>query len=287
MRGFGFNHVFALLLMCCATSAFVLPRYVDPARAQVQNIYAPVSHPAFLLIQLIQARLSHSTRDPISPDSPRADADIRQENLELHQELASLSVQLQKLQEREAQHAQLGRLRDLCTPYSVAAGDSGTSETLLIAGTSLDGLRAKTPALYPGGLAGWLLTPGLTGTRVRLITDRGFSVIGAFARFVKRADNRVEFVRLSIDPPPLVRGEGNNSLLIEDMPLAATQNIHVNDWVLLDDPDWPAAVQGQPLGRVVGPPSPLGRSPGFAQIRLAPAAKLMQLRELMIVDKAK
>jgi hypothetical protein len=67
------------------------------------------------------------------------------------------------------------------------------------------------------------------------------------------------------------------------------QLLRVNDWLLLDDdsPDWPAAVQGQLIGRVIDAPIPSRQSPGFAEVRLEPAVRLMQLRELMIVDKAK
>jgi cell shape-determining protein MreC len=288
MHSLRFNHVFGLLLLFCAASAFLLPRFVDPARAQIQNIYAPISKPSLAIAQWLHARFDRQRMpDPISPDAPRSDADIRQENLELHQMIASLTTQLQKLQEREAEHAQLGRLRDLCTPYTVSAGDTGPGESLLIGGTNFDGLKSGMAAVYPGGLAGRLQTPGLTGTRVRLITDRGFNVTGVFARFVKKPDGRVELVRIATDPP-LVRGEGKNSLMIEAMPLEKAREIHVNDWVLLDDSDgWPQAVQGQPIGRVIATPTVSPRSPGFAEIQLEPAAHLMQLHELMVVDRAK
>jgi cell shape-determining protein MreC len=286
MQGLRFNHIYAILLLFCAASAFLLPRFVDPARAQVQNIYAPISRPALAVAQFLAARLirQHAS-DAASPDMPRSDAEIRQENMQLRQELALLTIELQKLQERQAEQAKLGSLGELCTLYPVSAGDAGSSESLVIGGTSLGDLKFHMPAVFPGGLVGWLLTPGLTGTRVRLITDRGFRVTGIFARFVKKAAGP-ELVRIATDPV-LVSGEGNNNLLIEAMPLAKAQEIHVNDWLLLDDSDWPAAVQGEPVGRVVAAPIVSRRSPGFAEIRLEPAAHLMQLHELMIVDKAK
>lgn len=288
MTGLRFNHVYFLLLLLCAASAFILPKFIDPARAQAQNIYAPVSRPSLALVQWIEARFSrHHTTDAISPDSPRSDADIRQENLELHQTLALLTNQLDQLQKRMAERDKLGRLADLCTVYTVSAGDSGTSESLLINGSSLNDLKTDMAALFPGGLAGRLQTPGLTGSRVRLITDRGFSLTGYFARFTKRPDGRIESVRLPTDPV-LVRGEGNNSLLIEALPMTKADEIHVDDWVLLEDSDrWPSAVQGQLVGRVTATPTVSRRSPGFAEVHLEPAARLMQLRELMIVDKAK
>ncbi len=289
MRSLRFNHVYFVLLLFCGLVSIIPTRFTEPVRAQFQNVYAPVSRPADSFAQWLVTRF-HRTRtaDPASPDAPRSDEDIRQENLELRQMVASLTAQVQKLQEVEAQHAKLGKLRDLCTSYSVTAGDSGSAETLLIGGTNLDGLKAQMPAIYPGGLAGWLMNPGLTGSRVRLITDRGFrQMTGVFARFVKRPDGHVEFDRIPTDPQ-LVIGEGNNRLLIEAMPQSMAEQIHVNDWLLLDDTeDWPASVQGQPLGRVTDVPQPSRRSPGFDEIHLEPAVRLMNLHELMIVDKGK
>jgi len=117
MHGLRFNHVYGLLLLFCAASAFLLPRFVDPARAQLQNIYAPVSRPALALVQLIQSRFDRKQPpDAISADAPRSDSDIRQENLALHQSLALLTSQLQVLQQRIAEREKLGTLADLCTP---------------------------------------------------------------------------------------------------------------------------------------------------------------------------
>jgi hypothetical protein len=201
--------------------------------------------------------------------------------------VASMTTQLQKLEAEEAEYEKLGPLRSMCTRYTVWAGDSGTSETLVIGATSFNRLKAGMAALYPGGLAGRLETPGLTGTRVRLITDRGFSMTGVFKRFVKRDDGRVELVTIATHPQ-LVTGEGNNNLLIRAMLLDEAQEIHTNDQLFLDDSDgWPASVQGQPLGRVIAPPASSHESPGFAEIHLEPAVRLMQLHELMIVDKGK
>jgi cell shape-determining protein MreC len=142
-------------------------------------------------------------------------------------------------------------------------------------------------AVYPGGLAGRLQTPGITGTRIRLITDKGFGVTGVFARYISKPDGHTELVRIATDPP-LVRGDGNNALLIDGMSLAKAKEIKVNDVVLLEDTDgWPIALQGQPIGRVIASPAASRHAPGFAEIHLQPAADLMRLREIMIVTKAK
>jgi len=289
MHGFRFNHAYALLLLVCAALAFIPSRLIDPVRAQFQGIYSPVERPALALAQWIKRFDRGRPPDAAAPEAPRSDSDIRQENLELRDLVAGLTNQLRKLEEREAAREKLGSLRDLCTPYPVTAGDSGSSESLLISGTNLGDLKAGMAALYTGGLAGQLQRPGLTGTRVRLVTDRGFSITGVFARYIKRTNGKTELTILSNIDQQLVRGEGNNMLLIQDMKRDQAQLLRVNDWLLLDDdsPDWPAAVQGQLIGRVIDAPIPSRQSPGFAEVRLEPAVRLMQLRELMIVDKAK
>jgi cell shape-determining protein MreC len=289
MTGLRFNHVFGLLLLFCAVSAFFLTKFLDPARAQVQGIYAPVERPALAVAQWIGDRFSRRrTPDSASPDAPRPDAEIRQENLDLRQTLVRLTTELQKLEQTQAEYEELGSLGKLCTRYPVSAGDSGTSESLVIGGGNLSGLKANMPAVYPGGIAGLLQTPGLTGTRVRLLTDRGFkSVTGVFLRFEKTADGHTRAVPVTTDAR-LVSGEGNNSLLIDSVPLDEAKAVHVGDWFIVEDSDpWFKAVQGQLVGRVNVSPAVSRRSPGFAEVRLEPAAHLMQLRELMIVDKTK
>ena len=287
MQGLRFNHVYALLLLFCAATAFIPAHFTDPVRAHFQGIYFPVERPSLAIAQWLHARLDRDRApDAISPDSPRSDTDIRQENLELHQSLALLTHQVEILQQHDAERAKLGTLADLCTAYSVSATDTGTGESLLIGGGNFNGLAARMAALYPGGLVGWLQSPGLTGTRVRLITDRGFRLTGTFVRFVKNAAGHTEPVQVATGLA-LVTGESNNSLLIEAMPLEDARKIHLDDWVQLADDAWPAAVQGELVGRVIETPTRSRQSPGFAEVRLEPAVRLMQLREIMIVDKAK
>jgi cell shape-determining protein MreC len=289
MNGLRFNHVFGLLLLLCAIIAFVPQRFIEPARAQVQNIYAPVSRPAGAVAGWIRSRFDHQrVPDPASPDVPRSDDDIRQENLELRELVLRLTTQLQKVEQDKAEYEKLGSLVKLCTRYPVSAGDSGTSESLLISGGNFSGLKAKMPAVYPGGIAGFLQTPGLTGTRIRLITDREFkSLTGVFVRFIKMTDGSTHSVAIST-VPRLVCGEGKMDLLVDSVPLEDAKEIQVNDWFVVDDSDpslW--AMQGQLVGQVREAPVVSRRSPGFAEIHLKTESDLMELREVMIVDKGK
>ena len=292
MHSLRFNHVFFALLFFCALSAFILPRFVDPARAQIQNIYFPISRPTRLIAQWARGRFDRQrVVDQASPLSPRSDSDLRTENDELRQDIASLSSQLQKLQELESQRASLGTLGNLCTPFSATAGDSGTAESLVISGTTFSGLRSGMPVVYPEGLVGRLETPGLTGTRLRLITDRGFgdrgfSMTGLFKRWQKQSNGKLQLVTIS-NEQYLGRGAGKNSLIIDNLPITLGKQIAVNDWFVLDDDSWPLPVQGQRIGRVMDPPTSSHAYPGFDEVHLEPATTLMQLPQVMVVTKAK
>ncbi|MBV8782018.1 MAG: hypothetical protein JO353_11525 [Phycisphaerae bacterium] len=273
MHSLRFNHVFLALLIFCGLTAFLLPRFADPARAPFQNIFFPISRPVRLLVDWARLRFDHHA-DANWTTAQRTDDDIRKENVELHAQVASLTAQVEKLQEREDQRAKLGPLRNLCTPFNIIGGDAGTSESLVIGGSTLDHLRAKMPVVYLGGLVGQLDQPGLVGTRLRLITDRGFALTGVFNRFRNRHE---QF---------LARGIGSNTLLIDALPMDRAKQIAVNDWLVLDDNDWPTVVQGQPIGRVISEPTASRHSPGYAEVRLQPASNLMQLREVMVVTQA-
>ena len=285
MQSLRFNHVFFALLTFCAASAFLLPRLIDPTRAPalVQNIFYPVSRPARVTAQWLRNRVDHTpTLDIGSPNHPRSDDDIRAENLEYHQIVANLVVQLQQLQEAESQRAAMGSLRNFCTPFKVTGGDTGPRQSLVIGGTMLDHLADKMAVVYPGGVAGQLNPPGLTGTRVRLITDRGFALTGTFIRYSKSANEKPMVVTKE---PMLVKGIGDNKLIMDPLKPADADPIQVNDWLELDDPDWPRVAQGELIGRVIEKGK--SNSAGFIQLILQPATTLMKLNEVMVVTTGK
>ena len=287
MQSLRFNHVFLALLLFCAFSAFLLPRFVDPARAPLQNVFFLVSKPARSTAQWFRNRVEpRRTPDSYSPDHPRSDSEIRAENLEYHDTIANLLTRLQALEQAESQRAAMGALRNLCTPFGVTGGDTaaGPRQSLTIGGSTLDHLKAGMPVVFPGGLAGRLDAPGLVGTRVRLITDRGFAMTGVFKRYTRTANGSPTLLAIT-KVPRLVKGAGDNRLLTDPLQQAVAKQIEVNDWFFLDDLDWPKVTQGEQIGRVTKGPTTIPSAPGFAEIQIEPATDLTQLNEVLVVTK--
>jgi cell shape-determining protein MreC len=283
-----FNHVFAALLLLSGLSAFVIPRQVtDPVRAQVQNVFAPVAWPVRQLASSVKDRFEGEKIDEGSPTTqPRSNGQILLENEDLRLEVASLQAQLDALKELNADRQKLGDVRALCTPVPVMGSDAGLRESLSLQATSLDGLAANMPVLYSGGLAGRIDRVGVGGAQVRLITDKDFRVTGAFARFQRSEDGKLEFVRLAT-PSPLVVGMGKGQMVIRSpLTLKDVENAGVreNDWVILSDPDWPLAIQGYKLGRVISVAKQTS-APLYPEITVKPTGSLMGLREVMVMNK--
>ena len=285
MQSIRFNHVFLALLLFCACSAFLLPRYVGAARAPVQNIYFPVSRPTRLIVQWLLNRVDHrGTPDAYSPEHPRSDDDIRQENLDLHQQVLNLTMLLQKMEQVESQRAAMGDLRNYCVPFKATGGDTGTRLSLFISGTKSDHLAAKMGVVFPGGVVGQLAEPGPLGTTVRLMTDRGFRcATGVFKRFGKDSNGKPIVLSITSEPV-LATGAGDNTLIVSLDPKLA-KLIHDGDLFVLDDSDWKQVIQGLPIGRVVSDPKPPASTPGSVNFRLRPTSDLMQLKEVMVVTK--
>src|SRR5687767_8436042 len=170
MSNIKFHHVFASLLVLSALSAFVFPTVADPVRG-VQSIFAPVSRP----IGAIARWTKHRVAPDISADK-RAPVEVRQENEELRTIVSELTRQLEILKQVNADRASLGKVRELCTPVRVAGADSGPRESLLLTGTTGEGLRTGQRVIYREGIVGQLSRAGPLGAQLRLITDNGFTV---------------------------------------------------------------------------------------------------------------
>src|SRR5439155_9085215 len=138
-------------------------------------------------------------------------------------------------------------LRSLCTHFA-ATNDSGTRDTLELAGSSLSGLKAGMPVIYDGGLAGRVDSTGAAGARVRLITDNKFTVLGRFVRF-KQSGGKLVPVPVNT-ATRTITGAGQGRLVIRNIKISDVKDagLAVGDWVVLDDPDWPHAVHGMRLG---------------------------------------
>jgi hypothetical protein len=275
-----FNHIFAVLLVVSALSAFVIPeRFTTKVQPQIQGLFYPIARPARVLAGSLSGRLS-------KPDvtDTRDVQTLRMENEELRQELAGRIRELEELRLREGERSKLGRLRDLCTPVKVVGGDAAGRDGLTLQGSTLEGLRQGQVVLFPGGIVGKLeRPPGLAGAQVRLITDRGVRV-GAYFGRLDTNTNRIEPLKTA---PPLIEGTGEGAMRCATMLTMDEVNaceLRAGDWVLLDDRDWDERVHYRPLGKVVHV-APQASAPLYADIRVEPMTNLRQLNEVMVLTK--
>jgi len=281
-----FNHVFGALMLLSLASAFFIPQNISGrARAQVQNIFAPIARPVRLLAGAVHDKFAgEKSVDLASPDHPRDLEQVRRENDQLRQQNASLSRQLENLKELNADRSQLGELRKFCTPFEIFGGDAGQRQSLLLKASSFDGLKAEMPVICPAGLVGRLNIPGAGGASVRLVTDPASRFQAALARFVQNGD-RTEFQMLQVQPFVL-QGAGRNRMRagLVNMTELKKAGAREGDWVVLQDPDFPPLLSGARVGRVIQI-APQHEGPGYAEILVEPVVDLMKLNDVMVMNK--
>jgi hypothetical protein len=89
------------------------------------------------------------------------------------------------------------------------------------------------------------------------------------------------------DLPVLVQGVGGGAMIVRSNLTMATVNdlqIRENDMLLLDDPDWPANLQGWCVGKITDI-SPQRKSPLLCSIQVRPLNDLLQQKEVMVMAK--
>jgi len=276
-----FQHVFVGLMAISALSAFALPaRLTGRSHPQISMLFAPVAIPSAKIAGFFFRRLGgEQVQDSRDLET------IRSENRQLKSDAISLQEQLNELMQRNAEREKLGLVRNLCTPVAVVGADSGTRESLSLRSSTLEGITEGLFVLYPGGVVGQVEQAGVAGAQVRLVTDPGSRLRGSFGKFQRRADNQIEFRKLNA-PTALVEGAGDGAMIVRGLPMEDVRSAQIapNDWVILNEPDWPLNLQGQPLGKVVKI-SPRPDAPLYAQIRIEPQENLSRLREVMVVTK--
>ncbi len=286
-----FNYIFAVLLLLAAAGAFAVPATVlQTPRAVVGGLFYPIARPAGAIAAWMHRR---TVGDRVPDDAtigtneaPRGIAAVRTENEALRVAVANLSKQLEALKQLNADRQLIGPVLPLCTPVRVTGGDSGTRQSLLVETYGAGEIEVGQPVVYSGGIAGRIdrVSPGIA--QIRLITDRGFRISGRFGRFVKDDKGVVTFTLIPTTQPPLLEGMGQGAMRIRNVDLKEITAAHLapGDWVVLDDPEWPGVLQGYKLGQI-REVSARRDNPLFAQIEVQPAANLMQLREVMVLNK--
>ena len=267
-----------------ALTAFVIPpEYSARFRPQIQLLFAPVSRPVRVLAGWVSDRVS----PPVSDDR-RPDRDIREENQHLRAELATLRMKAAEFARRDAELSKLGDAKDLFRRFDVIGADSGARQSILIAGSSLRGLKDGQYALHPGGLVG-RVRAGIGGAQVQLITDPAFRVRVRFATYSSNA-------ALGI-PAAVLEGAGNNLMVARGLsfadigcdkagkPLHAGDSLRIGDYVQVWDSDCPQQINGAVLGRVTAIGPRHDAPPPWAEVQVAPTANLRRLREVMVMVK--
>jgi hypothetical protein len=276
-----FNQVFIGLMALSFISAFLAPPHLaDAGRVEFERLFIPVSRPTYIAANWLRRRLA-----PDPPDDNRSYQTIAQENLLLRQQVARLQLQNERLEGLAAERENLGDLKSLCDRLPVGGTDSGGREGLILGAAPRGPLQADEPVVYGGGLAGKIDRAGAGAAHVRLLTDSGFPALtGRFIRFVK-SDSGIE--AQSIYPSPvIVQGAGGGTMTITNLPFADVNNLGLkpDDWVILADNNWPAAIQGIRLGKVSSI-SHWRRQPLFAEIRLQPQTSLTRLADVWVMTR--
>jgi hypothetical protein len=284
MRRISFNQVFLGLMLLSFLSAFVVPpRITDAGRVQLEGLFIPISHPTYTLANWIRGRVAPPESQDLRPIES-----VRQENLELRDEVSRLSAAIESLQGQEAEKKNLGDLNTFCDLFEVKGVDSGNREGLILGGALFNGVKDDQAVFLNGGLVGKIEGASLSGARVRLITEPGFTVSGRFQRFVKDQAGKGRFKQIS-DLLPIVQGIGGGQMSITTLFYNDVLNagIVAGDWVTLSESDnnFPAAVHGTTLGRIISTPIRSKRTPVFAEIRLEPGTPLMQLSHVWVMTR--
>ena len=257
-----FNQVFAALLLTSALAAFAIPeKYTVKPLPGLQALFAPVSLP----VRRIGA-WAHDRLFPPDLAGKRTVATIVAENERLTNTVAYVQKQLEAERRRNDAWAPLESLRDRCIPLAVSGADAGTRESLALPASALE-------RIADGAFAG--------GAQLRLITDKGFKVRGHVSR--RGSGGEVE----QMTPVVVVEGVGDGAMAVRgDVTWEDVEKGRVKpaDALVLDDRDWPSALQGQRLG-VVTKVEPMRSNRKFAEIRIEPSSNLLLLNEVMVFVK--
>jgi cell shape-determining protein MreC len=270
-----FNHLFLGLMGGGVVCAFLIPPWITVrAQGKVDGLLYPVAKPVRSVAEGLHSRFGKKGLPP-GETRVRGDSELAEENARLRQQVAFLHAKLDELRYVEAERKRMGELLDFCTPVAVMAGDSSlTRDSIVLAPLSGVSVPAGTPVLYADGLVGKVVD----GSRVRLITDRNYTIVGGFGRW--KDGNWVKIQT----PRPTVVGMGQGRMVVNNLSVDEAKGLEPGDWVIIDDEEsYPGILQGRKIGQVESV-KPMASKPLFAEIIVRPKiADLRRLREVMVL----
>lgn len=295
MRSLRFNHIFTALLVLAGLCAFVLPvRVTNPVRTSLGILFWPVAKPSGAIASWAHGKLSPQRPiDDGAPNAnhPRSSDQLVTENQELRVQIGNMSGRIAQLEQITRELESVGDVRKLCKRFGVIGGgaDAALREGLLITGKTFDGVKAGQPVLFTGvsggGIAGLIDRAQVGGSVVRLVTDERFSVRAGFARFTRNPNGTVEFVTIATHQV-LARGDGKGAMWIHNLEwnLVKEVDLRVDDWVIINDPDWSPHLQRYRVGRITSIDQ-WTKGPGYAEIKVEPPQNLLLLRDVLVMTE--
>lgn len=283
-----FPEVFGLFLFVALLSSFAMPRSLS---GRIENtfqfLFAPIAGP----IQWVASGKDEGkTNDvPLLPEVSDEVERLRREKAILLSYAEMLRGQMLTLDKRRAEAETVGiELGELSTSAKVIAVDATAGrDALRLAGTAVRGIAKDQPVIAEGGLVGKVIEVGVGGqASVQLISDRGFKTGVRFGRFQRNAAGGMEIAEVPLGTTVL-EGAGGGKLRIHALKLADVQraDLRVDDLVLLADTNtdqWPIEAHGYRVGVVVSIGEKID-APGIADIVVEPGAKLLTLKNVLVV----
>jgi cell shape-determining protein MreC len=272
MSKFRFNQLFITLMALGLLGSLVIsPDVTNRAKGKEEVLLYPVVKPVRAIAGMFHRKYGRKELPP-GETTVRKDPELAAENSELRQHIVFLNQQLEDLRLVESERKHLGKLLDYFKPVTVQAGDSTPDrESLSFLPTSGIETSLGTAVMGAEGLVGRMVE----GRRIRLITDKGFTITGQFGRW----DN-AQWKPLAT-PKPSVRGIGNGQMRIDNLSVKEAEGLKPGDWVVVSDTDYPAIIQERQIGQI-DTIRPIPNKPLFAEIIVKPRVDLRKIDEVLI-----
>ena len=255
-----FPQVFTLLMLAMFCASIGLSRGASGrVTDSLQFLFSPLSAPAQWFVgdraeRVAETRVAPAILPAADPTAGEVGR-LRDENHALLTLAENLRGQLDTLRARQAEVERVGEnLRDLVHSVAVLGVETGGRDVLRLAGTNVP-VEVNAAVATDTGIVGRVMSVGAANqSSVRLITDKGFKLVGTFVRARATADGRIEFQDV-LKQSTLVEGMGGGAMRIDSLKNDAVvaAGLRVGDLVVLaNDPTqpWPIELHGRRVGLV-------------------------------------